>query len=134
MGCGASNAASSPAGSNPTVDRPAPLEITRPAGDAPTRRGSNAAERAEAAAEAAASPTSGDRTRWQAAAARQQEARDEALAKLQAAAIKDEQIQELREQVRASRKKLFSIENPMLASQHLEQKKHVLAAVCLLRV
>ena len=55
-------------------------------------------------------------------------------AKLQAAAIKDEQIQELREQVRASRKKLFSMENPMLASQHLEQKKHVLAAVCLLRV
>ena len=84
MGCGASNAASSPAGSNPTVDRPAPLEITRPAGDPPTRRGSNAAERAEAAAEAAASPTSGDRTLWQAAAARQQKARDEALAKLQA--------------------------------------------------
>eukprot|EP01043_Picozoa_sp_COSAG02_P026302 COSAG02_NODE_1512_length_12212_cov_4.145133_3_plen_612_part_00 len=91
MGCGASSASNAgtvagAAGSNATIGRPAPLEISRPAGEAP-RRGSDAAERAEAAAEAAASPTSGERTRWQAVAARQQEARDQATCKLQAIGI-----------------------------------------------
>lgn len=63
-----------------------PLTIERPAGDSP-RRGSDEAERAEAAAQAAASPTSGERSRWQAVAARQQEARDEAAAKLRTVGV-----------------------------------------------
>ena len=87
MGCGASTAAPAAAPENNTISRPAPLEIARPNGDAPRRRGSNAAERAEAAAEAAASPTSGDRTRWQATADRQSAAREEAVVKLEALGV-----------------------------------------------
>lgn len=88
MGCGASTSAAptaAPAG-NLTVGRPAPLQIKHPAGDPPPPVGSDA-ERAEATAEAAASPSSRERTRWQAVAARQHEARDEAAAKLQALGI-----------------------------------------------